>query len=235
MTADLSDNHALVAARYHEITDDARTSTVEYQQARGKLTARERIALLADRDSFCEFGGLARPIEPGSNGEAVIADGMITGTAEIDGRPVILIVSDFTAAGGTNGALGGEKVRRCWELAAVRGAPVIMLLEGGGHRIQEGLDSREFGGGFDLIELETRLSGWVPLIAAILGPGFGGPALLSSLCDYAVAVREISVFGMAPPALVRAAVGEDISAEELGGADVHASYGTIDAAVDSEA
>src|SRR5260221_4578862 len=105
MTADLSDNHALVAARYHEITDDARTSTVEYQHARGKLTARQRIALLADRDSFCEFGGVARPIEPGSNGEAVIADGMITRTAEIDRRPVILNVSHLTSGRGTDGGL----------------------------------------------------------------------------------------------------------------------------------
>jgi propionyl-CoA carboxylase beta chain len=235
MTAELCDNSALVEARYHEITDMARPEAVEYQHARGKLTARERIALLADEDSFCELGGLARPLEHGSDDQVVIADGIVTGTAEIDGRPVLLIVSDFTAAGGTNGALGGEKIRRCWELAASRGTPVVMLLEGGGHRIQEGLDSREFGVGFDLIEMETRLSGWVPLVGAILGPGFGGPALLASLCDYVVAVRGIATFGMAPPGLVKAAVGEDISAEELGGADAHASYGTIDAAVDSEA
>jgi acetyl-CoA carboxylase carboxyltransferase component len=181
-SAEFCDNGALVEARYREITDMARPDAVEYQHARGKLTARERIALLVDEDSFCEFGGLARPLEHGSDGQVVIADGIVTGTAEIDGRPVVLIVSDFTAAGGTNGALGGEKIRRCWELAASRGTPVVMLLEGGGHRIQEGLDSREFGGGFDLIEMETRLSGWVPLVGAILGPGFGGPALLASRC-----------------------------------------------------
>src|SRR5258708_16097860 len=118
MTAEFCDNGALVEARYREITDVARPDAVEYQHARGKLTARERITLLADEDSFCEFGGLARPLEHGSDDQVVIADGIVTGTAEIDGRPVVLIVSDFTAAGGTNGFLGAENIRPCSQLPA---------------------------------------------------------------------------------------------------------------------
>lgn len=221
-------------ASYREIDDAARPEAVQQQHRRGKLTARGRIAQLTDPATFRELGGLARPEELGADGRPIHADSVITGTAEIDGRPVVVLASDFTAAGGSNGALGNEKYRRCWELAASRGFPVVMLFDGGGHRIQEGLDAREFAGGFDIMELQTRLSGWVPLVAAILGPGYGQPTLLAALCDYVVAVRGIATMGMAPPALVRAAIGEDVDAEALGGADAQASFGTIDLAVDSE-
>lgn len=223
----------------HEIAtaalyDDARPDAVRRQHAKGKRTARERIDLLVDAGSFRELGALARPDEPGPDGQPILADGIITGTARIDARPVVVVATDYTVAGGSNGLIGNEKQRRALEVAATRGHPVVMLFDGGGHRIHEGLDARDFAGGFDIQQAQTRLSGWVPMVAAILGPGYGQPTIAASLCDYVVAVRGIASLGMAPPALVRAATGETTDAEALNGPDAQASYGTIDAAVDTE-
>lgn len=221
-------------AALRALQDEARPDAVRRQHDRGKLTARERIALLVDEGTFREIGALARPEEPGPRGEPLLGDGIVTGTARIDGRPVVVSSSDYSVAGGSNGLVGNEKWRRCCELAATRGIPLVMLLDGGGHRIHEGLDARDFAGGFDIQEMQTRLSGWVPMVAAILGPGYGQPTLAASMCDYVVAVRGIATVGMAPPALVRAATGENVEAEDLNGADVQASYGAIDLAVDTE-
>lgn len=216
------------------LADSARPDAVRRQHARGKRTARERIGLLVDEGSFREIGALARPEAAGPNGEPLHADAVVTGTARIDQRPVVVLATDYTVAGGSNGLIGNEKHRRAWEIAATRGIPVVMLFDGGGHRIHEGLDARDFAGGFDIHEMQTRLSGWVPMVAAILGPGYGQPTLAASMCDYVVAVRGIATVGMAPPALVRAATGEAVEAESLNGADVQASYGAIDLAVDTE-
>ncbi|MFE6922051.1 acyl-CoA carboxylase subunit beta [Nocardia sp. NPDC057663] len=220
--------------RHNDVLDAARPEAVAKQHARGKLTARERIALLVDPDSFYEIGALAVPDPMPGPAESVPADALVTGTGRIDGRPAVVIATDFTAAGGSNGVVGNEKLRRSWEIAAARGIPVVMLFDGGGHRLQEGLDARTFAGGFDIQQVQTRLSGWVPMVAAILGPGFGQPTLTASLCDYVVAVRGTASLGMAPPALVRAATGEEIDAESLYGADAQAGFGTIDLAVDTE-
>lgn len=214
-----------------EVLDTGRKAHVERQHARGKRTARERIDLLCDASTFLEIGALARP-----EGTSVLAaDALVVGTAEIDGRPVVVIATDFTVAGGSNGEVGNEKQRRGWEIAATRGFPVVMLFDGGGHRIQEGLDARTFAGGFDIQEMQARLSGWVPMVAAMMGPGFGQPTLAASLCDYVVAVRGIATVGMAPPALVKAATGEDVAESGINSPDTQASYGTVDLAVDSEA
>lgn len=216
------------------LLDDSRPEAVARQHSRGKLTARERIALLTDSGTFNEVGALARP-EPGPDGGIIPGDGVVTGTALIDGRPAVVIATDFMAAGGSNGLLGNAKQKRCLELAAIRGIPVVMLLDGGGHRIHEGLDARDFAGGFDIQQMTTRLSGWVPLVAVLLGPGYGQPTLAAALCDYVVAVRGIATAGMAPPALVRAATGEDADVAAIFSADAQAGFGTVDLAVDDEA
>jgi acetyl-CoA carboxylase beta subunit len=216
------------------LLDDHRPEAVARQHARGKLTARERIAALVDEGTFREIGALARPPECGPDGKPVLGDAVITGTATLDGRPLVVLATDFTVAGGSNGLVGNEKQRRAWEIAATRGIPVVMLFDGGGHRIHEGLDARDFAGGFDIHEMQTRLSGWVPMVAAILGPGYGQPTLAASMCDYVVAVRDIASVGMAPPSLVRAATGETTAAEAINSPDAQESYGTIDLAVDTE-
>ncbi|MCL2542102.1 MAG: hypothetical protein FWE71_06515 [Nocardioidaceae bacterium] len=213
------------------VQDAGRPEAVEKQHRRGKLTARERIASFVDAGTFREIGALASGAGP--DGQPVPADGVVCGTAEVDERPIVVLAADFTAAGGSNGAVGNEKARRMCEIAASRGIPVVMLMDGGGHRIHEGLDAKEFAIGVDVQHLHTRLSGWVPMVGAILGPGFGAPTLTASLCDYVVAVRGTATVGMAPPPLVRAATGEVIG-DEVSGPDAQAGWGNIDLAVDTE-
>lgn len=219
--------------RLAALDDEARSEAVARQHARGKWTARERIAALLDDGSFCELGALALPDQEGA-GEPLLGDGIITGTGTIGGRQVVVIATDFMTAGGSNGLIGNEKQRRCWEIGATRGIPVVMLLDGGGHRIHEGLDARTFAGGFDIQQAQARLSGWVPMVAVIAGAAYGQPTIAASLCDYVVAIRGIAQVGMAPPALVRAATGETVDSETLNGADAQAAFGAIDLAVDSE-
>lgn len=210
--------------------DAARPEAVERQHRRGKLTARERIERLCDAGSFREIGALARP----EGSPELAADGLVAGLGTVDGRPVVILATDFTVAGGSNGDLGNAKQDRCWRMAASRGIPVVMLLDGGGHRVSEGLDARKFGGGFPLQQTQARLSGWVPMVAAVLGPAYGQPTLAASLCDYVVAVRRQAALGMAPPALAASATGEQFDAEASCGGDAQARHGLVDVAVDSE-
>lgn len=222
--------------RRRQISDEARRDAVDKQHALGKLTARERIAQLADAGSFREIGALVGSSpESEEAGLDAPADGVITGSALVEGRPVNLISFDFTVVGGSNGRVGRLKVNRQAELAREHGVPFIMIMDGGGHRIQEGLDSRHFASGSRFFQLQADLSGWVPVVAAILGPGFAGPSNFAALADLVVTVRGISTMGIAGPALVKAATGEALSKEELGGAALQTDqYGIADLAVDSE-
>ena len=229
-----SDDGTGLSARYAEILDGARPDAVEYQHSRGKLTARERVALATDAGSFVEFGGLARPDWVGEDGEPVVADGVVTGRAAIDGRPIVVASYDFTAGGGSNGAIGNAKFERCIEIAASEGCPILLILEGGGHRIQEGLDSREFAVGVRLPGRLARLSGWVPSVAVIVGPAYAGPTVLAALCDHVIAVRGTALLGMGPARLVKMAVGEVMDAEAITGAQAQADNGLVDLAVDNE-
>lgn len=217
-----------------KVLDVGRPEAVARQHQCGKRTARERVATLVDTDTFREIGALARPEEPGPDGRVIPADAIVVGTADVDGRPTVVMATDFTAAGGSNGLVGNEKQRRGWEIAGTRGIPVVMLIDGGGHRIQEGLDSRTFAAGFDIQDTLARLSGWVPLVAVIMGPGYGQPTLAASMCDYTIAVRGIATAGMAPPSLVKAATGEDINVDELYSAEAQARFGTVDMVADDE-
>jgi acetyl-CoA carboxylase carboxyltransferase component len=218
------------------ITDAGRAGAVARQHDLGKLSARERIALLCDDSGFREFGGLVGAARGASGTEQLDApaDGVVTGTGIVDGRPVVIMSFDYTVFGGSNGIAGGLKVMRCLEIAVRDGIPLVMLLDGGGHRIQEGLDSHHFAMGFEIFQEMVHASGYVLIIAVMLGPGFGGPSNFAALADYTVMVRGISTMGIAGPALVRAATGEQISKEDLGGADVQAQLGVTDLAVDTE-
>ncbi len=227
---------AVIEAARSATLDAARTEAVHKQHARGKLTARERIDLLVDEGSFREFGALVAPTRDTSYSTDLDApaDGVVTGRARVDGRPVALASFDFTVAGGSNGAAGGLKMFRLVEHALREGCPLVMLLDGGGHRLQEGLDSWHFAWGFGLFERMVELSGWVPMVSAMLGPNFGGPTNFAALSDFVVMVRGISSMGIAGPALVKTATGEDISKEDLGGAEIQAARGVCHLAVDSE-
>jgi acetyl-CoA carboxylase carboxyltransferase component len=201
------------------VLDDARPEAVARQHALGKLTARERIARLLDDGSFRELGGLVQPSRATPDTADVVApaDGVVTGTGRIDGRPAVVMASDFTVLGGSNGTVGELKVERCARLALDHGLPFVMLLDGGGHRIQEGLDSRHFAWGHTLFGVLGALSGWAPVVAAIMGPGFAGPSNFASLADFVVMVRETATMGVAGPALVKAGTGEEVDAQTLGG------------------
>ncbi len=224
-----------LARRRARLADAGRAEEVARQHRLGKWTARERVARLVDEGTFQEFGLLVDATESVAGRDVVApADGVVTGMGDIDGRPAVVMSFDFTVFGGSNGTAGGLKVARCCDRSLQSGLPLVMLLDGGGHRIQEGLDSRHFAHGFAVFAQMVDLSGHVPIVAAMLGPGFAGPSNFAALADFVVMVRGISTMGMAGPALVRAATGEEVSKEELGGADVQARLGVTDLAVDTE-
>lgn len=213
--------HEIVEALRRLVSDEGRPDAVEKAHSRGRLTVRERVALLTDEGSFNEYGTFAHPDDFATLDEAP-ADGLVTGTALVDGRPVVVVASDYSVAGGSDGKLGIQKLARVAELALRRGLPLVMMLEGGGHRITEGLDSRTFGhGGVEGFEYLARLSGWAPIVCGIMGPGFAGPANYGAFADLVVMVEGRSAMGLAGPALVKAAIGEDLDKESLGGARFH--------------
>jgi len=216
------------------LLDEARAEPVSKQHAAGKLTARERIALLAT-DGFFEFGGLAQPAQLGDERTMPApGDGVVTGIAHVDGRPLAVAAFDFTVMGGSNGEVGMAKVERCVDRAQHDRIPLVLLCDGGGHRMQEGLDSWHAAAGSPLLRRLVDLSGLVPTISVILGPGFGVGANLSALCDFVVMVRGTGLLGMSSSPFVLAGTGESLTNEEIGGADVQARNGIVDLAVDDE-
>lgn len=205
------------------LTDENRQESIKKQQEAGKMTARERVNYLCDDGSFKEFGRLAAPAPATPETadwerEDAPADGIITGLGEIDGRPVAVGSTDFTVKGGSIGHTGMKKIDRIGELALRRGYPLILLHDGGGHRIQEGLDARPFPNTGDF-QFQTKLSGWAPQISAMMGPGFAAPTNFAVSCDFIPMVKGTSTLGVAGPALVKAALGVDITKEELGGSE----------------
>lgn len=218
--------------------DKARPAAVARQHALGKMTARERIAHLVDAGSFEETGALVEPGRNTMDTENLEApgDGVVTGFARIEGRPAGIAAFDFTIVGGSNGEHGEWKMLRLLEQCHQHGFPLVMLLDGGGHRIQEGLDSRHFARGTTIFQWFADLSGWVPVVAAIMGPGFAGPSNFAALADFVVMVEGTSTMGIAGPALVAAATGEQLTKDELGSADIQAAAaGIADLAVPDDA
>jgi acetyl-CoA carboxylase carboxyltransferase component len=219
------------------LMDQARAPAVEKLARRGKLSARTRIARLVDDGSFTEAGALVA----GGEEEATAvrakspADGVVIGTALIDGRPVVVVSQDFSVFGGSSGILGSAKIQRALQLAITRGVPLVLMLDGGGHRIQDGQDARHFARANATFHDFARASGWIPMVALMLGAGFAGPTNYAGLSDLVVMVRGQSTMGIAGPALVKAATGEDIDTMELGGADVQVDrQGIADLGVASE-
>ncbi len=223
-------------------TDEARVKATERTHAAGRMTCRERIAALVDPGSFHEMGALAGPTRDNPfNADLVApADGHVCGTARVDGRPVAIVAIDGSIAGGSMGVVGSHKGTRMMELANDGGYPLVMIVEGGGHRIQDGLDARSFavGGAWrigDWLDAMERLSGWVPTVTIVPGVGFAGPANLAALSDCTIMVRGGSTIGMAGPRLVKAGVGEDVTAEDMGSAELQADRnGAVELAVDDD-
>jgi acetyl-CoA carboxylase carboxyltransferase component len=192
------------------------------QHAEGKLTVRERIERLFDPGSFHEIGLLATHanISPAMRGKDTPADGVVTGFGKIDGRPASLIAYDFTVMAGSMGRTAEVKCNRAREIALSKRMPMIWLIDSAGARIQEAIGSTFAGSGF-LFREESIMSGVVPMVAAMMGPGAAGTAYIPALSDFVPMVKGTSHMALGGPPLVKAVVGEDVTPEELGGSKVH--------------
>jgi acetyl-CoA carboxylase carboxyltransferase component len=192
------------------------------QHDRGKLTARERIALLVDEGTFVEMGIHGRPhfSQRSMEGKEAPADGVITGWGDVDGRPCCIAAYDFTVMAGAMGMTGELKVTRLRETALNKRMPFIWLLDSAGARIQEAAGSL-FAGSGHLFQEEVVMSGVIPLVAAMMGPCAAGTAYIPGLSDFVPMVSGQGAMALAGPHLTKAVTGEDISMEDLGGAKVH--------------
>ncbi|MFD5697036.1 acyl-CoA carboxylase subunit beta [Streptomyces lasiicapitis] len=206
------------------------------QRARGKLTARERIALLLDEGSFCEAGQLRRHRASGFGlqDNRPYTDGVITGWGTVEGRTVFVYAHDFRIFGGALGETHAAKIHKIMDMALAAGAPLISLNDGAGARIQEGVSALAGYGG--IFQRNARASGVIPQISVMLGPCAGGAAYSPALTDFVFMVRETSQMFITGPDVVRAVTGEEITHNGLGGADVHAeTSGVCHFAYDDEA
>lgn len=197
-------------------------AAVRRQHAKGKLTARERIALLFDPDSFVEIEPFRRHRARGFGLEnnTPYTDGVITGWGTVFGRTVFVYAQDFSIFGGTLGEAHSEKIHKVMDLALATGAPLVSLNDSAGARIQEGAASLAGYGG--IFARNTAASGVIPQISVILGPCAGGAAYAPALTDFVFVVREVSQMFVTGPDVVEAVTGEQVTHNELGGADVHA-------------
>jgi acetyl-CoA carboxylase carboxyltransferase component len=196
--------------------------SVERQHEKGKLLARERIAVLLDEGSFHELDLLARHRAHAAGlEEHPYTDGVITGWGTIDGRKVFVFSQDFTVFGGALGEVFAEKIHKLMDLALKVGAPLIGLNDGAGARIQEGVVSLASYGG--IFHRNVQASGVIPQISVILGPCAGGAVYSPAMTDFIFMVRETSHMFITGPDVVKTVTGEDVTLEELGGAMSHAS------------
>ncbi|HEX5148211.1 MAG TPA: carboxyl transferase domain-containing protein, partial [Candidatus Limnocylindrales bacterium] len=191
------------------------------QHARGKLTARERLALLLDDGSFQEMGALATHDETafGLGGQRFPGDGVVAGFGKINGRRVAVFAQDFTVLGGSFSRVQANKISRIADLAMESGVPLIGLNDSGGARIQEGVGSLAAYG--EVFVRNVLASGVIPQISVILGPCAGGAVYSPALTDFVVMARGTSSMFLTGPDVVAAVTGEQVTIEELGGPDVH--------------
>src|SRR5436309_1558760 len=211
---------------------------IALQHERGKLTARERIDLLVDPGTFVEIGIHGRPhfSQRTMEGKEAPADGVITGWGEVDGRRCAIAAYDFTVMAGSMGMTGELKVARLRELALTKRFRFFWLLDSAGARIQEAVGSL-FAGSGHLFREEVVASGVIPQIAALMGPCAAGTAYIPGLADFVPMVKGRGSMALAGPHLVRAAVGEDVTQEQLGGSRVHcrkSGVGDLEVADDQE-
>jgi propionyl-CoA carboxylase beta chain len=210
-------------------------AAVERQHARGKQTARERIDMLLDPGSFTELDMFTRHRAHGFGLEdnRPWGDGVVTGHGTIDGRTVFVFSQDFTVFGGSLGEVFAEKIVKVMDLAVRMGCPIIGINDSGGARIQEGVVS--LGGYADIFFRNVRASGVIPQISVVMGPCAGGAVYSPAITDFIFMVRETSHMFITGPEVIRTVTGEDVTMEELGGAQSHATRsGVAHFAADSE-
>lgn len=197
-------------------------SRINKQHEAGKMTARERIEVLLDEGSFVEVDGFieSRIDDFDLDKRRTPGDGVVTGYGEIDGRLVFVASEDFTVIGGTLGEYHSMKICRIQDMAMEMKAPLICINDSGGARIEEGISSLSGYSGMFL--RHTKASGMIPQIAVILGPCSGGACYAPAICDFIFMVRNTSKMFITGPNVVKTVINEEVSVEELGGAEVHA-------------
>ena len=209
---------------------------VERQRSLGKLPVRERLELFLDPGTFVEYGQLADSMDPGLADKGYLAaDGCVTGVGEIEGRRVAVCAYDFTVMAGSMGAVNEHKTARMRELALRQRIPIVWLLDSAGARITSSAGST-FAGMGALFREQVTLSGVVPQVAAMLGHCAAGTAYIPALADFIPMVKGTSSMALGGRHLVKAAVGEDVTEEEMGGSAVHTKVsGVADMEVASDA
>src|SRR5215204_5573758 len=207
--------------RNSEAVHAGSSRAIERQHAKGKLTARERIAMLLDEGSFTELDELARHRSTnfGLDAERPYGDGVVTGYGTVDGRPVCVFSQDFTVFGGSLGEVFGEKIVKVMDLALKTGCPVVGINDSGGARIQEGVVSLGLYG--EIFFRNVRASGVIPQISLVVGACAGGAVYSPAVTDFTVMVDKTSHMFITGPDVIKTVTGEDVGFEELGGARTH--------------
>ena len=194
---------------------------IDKQHEKGKLTARERISLLLDEGSFIEVDKYVehRSTNFGTSSLEAPADGVVTGYGTVDGRLVFVYAQDFTVVGGSLGEMHAAKIVKMQEMALEMGAPIIGMNDSGGARIQEGVDA--LSGYGKIFYNNTISSGVIPQISVIMGPCAGGAVYSPALTDFVLMVDKTSNMFVTGPQVIKSVTGEDVTQEELGGAETH--------------
>lgn len=208
---------------------------IESQHSKGKLTARERINLLLDEESFEEYDMFVEhdSHEFGMEKNKIPGDGVVIGSGEINGRTVFLYVKDFTVFGGSLSLAHSKKINKIQDMAVKNNAPLIGVLDAGGARIQEGIDA--LGGYAEVFQRNVLASGVIPQISLIMGPCAGGDVYSPALTDFIFMVRDTSYMFVTGPDVVKTVTNEEVTAEQLGGAEVHTTKSSVaDGAYDND-
>jgi acetyl-CoA carboxylase carboxyltransferase component len=223
MSQSFEDKLARLDALRREALSGGGPEKIAKIHAKGRLTARERIHLLLDEDTFQETGVFVRhrSHEMGMDRSRPVGDGMVTGMGRIDGRQVAVFAQDFTVFGGSMSEANALKICRLMDLALENGCPVIGLNDSGGARIQEGV--RSLAGYAEIFWRNTMASGVVPQISAILGPCAGGAVYSPAITDFTLMVDKTSYMFVTGPNVIKMVTNEDVTFEELGGADTHST------------
>jgi len=196
---------------------------IEKQHKAGRKTARERIDILLDPDTFVEIDEFVthRATDFGMDKNKILGDGVVTGYGKIDGRLMFVFAQDFTVFGGSLSRANADKIVKIMDMAMKMGAPVIGLNDSGGARIQEGVQS--LAGYADIFYRNVRSSGVIPQISAVLGPCAGGAVYSPAITDFILMVKETSYMFVTGPDVIKTVTHEEVSKEELGGAVTHNS------------
>src|SRR6202789_3675218 len=205
----------------HEAIHGGSEAAVEKQHAKGKFTARERLAKLLDPGSFQELDVFVRhrTTDFGMDGNRPYGDAVVSGHGTIDGRRVCVFSQDFTVFGGSLGEVMGEKICKGMDLAAKIGCPLVGINDSGGARIQEGVVS--LGAYGDVFLRNVRCSGVIPQISLVMGPCAGGAVYSPAITDFIFMVKETSHMFITGPDVIKTVTGEEVGFEELGGAMSH--------------